>query len=584
MSEKNKEKFWLFAFRDHLANLRTFQNGLESVDVDGSGDFKLLVADGKKSLRTFSGTSQLRETRLPSIPSAITSISMPKISRRYPVVAVAVGCTILMFANEKPLYRYNLPPVEVDPEERSIWEMMIAKEISVSEGIAMLQTKLEQGCQATPRTLDLLLLDNPRECDTFVAEATATPLEPLDTITCMTSIAFGEEGPSTGPSSLVIGTERRLVYVLNVGCTEVLLKVELPSPPADFIVAGSFTSDYRIVVSCRHGHIYSIKNGALASHVIHPDGAVCGMARYDNQIVVATVANTVTYFSLKGKRHTTLYFRQAVTNLVTITDPATGSARGLVIGFSDGELRVYVGKTLCHTSNTFAPTTALAFGRYGREESALIAVLQNGSLLVQLLHRNALLEVRRGDDVMPAAEQDIPIPVPRLSSIFKTQTERESANGANIYRSFQYDLCHLRLVTARKYMEIHNLGGVSGLPSGNGGTLSLPNRKIRLSSTVQGLGPVFKIRVDIESQSPAPEARLLLLFSFDPLIYHMSESMCTIPYLIKNQRRTCRSVIRVLDGEAGGEPVKVFILRAESQEPVTSLVIELPEKEFVECM
>eukprot|EP00796_Vickermania_ingenoplastis_P006124 gene6124-4405_t len=586
MQDKQKDKFWLFAFQDYLANLRTFSNGIESVDVDGSGDYKLLVADGKKALRTFSGTAQLREVKLPSVPSALTRIIMPNVSCKVPVVAVAVGAAVLMFSNDKPLYRYYIPPVPVDPEEEGIWDLLLAGVIPIPDGVEMLQERLEQGAEATSRTLDLLLLDNAREREAFVAQASATPLQQQDTITCMEAIAHTLEGPEKGPSSLVIGTERRLLYVLNPTCTEILLKVELPSAPAFFIVAGCFTSEYRIVVSCRHGQIYSIKNGVLATHVIQPDGAVCAMVRYDNQIVVATTANTVTHFSLKGKRHLTLYFRQPVANLVTISDPVTGAARGLVVSLSDGELRVYVGKTLSHVSSTCAPTTALAFGRYGREESALIAVLQNGSLMVQLLHRNALLDVKRSEEVVPATEQDIPIPVPRWSSIFKTQTAREALHGAGMYRSFQYDLCHLRLQTARKYVEVFG-GGSSHIAAADVARAIVgrpASGKARLHSTIQGLGPVFKIRLELEALDPQPLRNLLILITYDPLIYHMQTSLCVVPFIAPGHGHKCSFVIRVVEGEDGGEPVSVWLLREDSQDPLASLQIELPEREFMDSL
>lgn len=594
-SGNNEKNFWLLAMCNHTANAQTFSDGIALADVDGSGDYRLIIADEKKSMRVFSGMNDVLEVKLPCVPSGIATCVMPSFNARIPVVAIGVGSRVLMFGNNKPLYRYEIQPLPVDQEEKVIWKDLESGKTMVNEGVDKLLRRVEQGVKVTSRTLDFLFLHDTKEKEAFVTRNAEKPLTQLDTITCMSSIACSAKDSA---SCLVIGTEHRFLYMLDSSGCEVM-KVEIPNTPAFLLTAGYTMEKYRIIAAARHGPIYSVKNGYLASHVIQPDGAVCGITRYDSQIVVATANNTVTYFSLKGKRHFTLYFSQPIRNIVTIKDSITEEARGVLVGLENGELQVYCGQILCHTSQLFSPAVSLRFGRYGREKSALVAVLKNGTVIVKFLHRNAqqLLQQRQ-QEVRVAVDKDAPIPVPHLSSIFRMQTEREKMHGTDMYRNFQYNLCRLRLLTDKKYIEMFCPGAwktellgnanlsISNLDANPIGkdSIQLPllqQSPLRMSSTVQGMGPVFKIRINLECLSAIPLEELLLVCRYNTQVYHVPVPMVAIPCLLEGKEYTANVIVRLQDGESGGEPVTFSVLQGlYSQFPFQSLTLELPEKDF----
>ena len=59
--------------------------------------------------------------------------------------------------------------------------------------------------------------------------------------------------------SLVIGTENRRVLVLDPPGNTILANVKLPGVPVNLGITGLHDVDYRIVVACRDGKIYTIK-------------------------------------------------------------------------------------------------------------------------------------------------------------------------------------------------------------------------------------------------------------------------------------------------------------------------------------
>ena len=77
-------------------------------------------------------------------------------------------------------------------------------------------------------------------------------------ITCMETLNKNVDG-ERAVSSLVIGTESRQVLVLDPPGNSILAKVTLPGVPVNLGVTGLHDVDYRIVVACRDGNIYTIK-------------------------------------------------------------------------------------------------------------------------------------------------------------------------------------------------------------------------------------------------------------------------------------------------------------------------------------
>jgi Bardet-Biedl syndrome 1 protein len=58
---------------------------------------------------------------------------------------------------------------------------------------------------------------------------------------------------------LVLGTESKKVLILSPSAAKIIIQVELPSVPVFICATGLYDVDYRIVVACRNGNIYTIK-------------------------------------------------------------------------------------------------------------------------------------------------------------------------------------------------------------------------------------------------------------------------------------------------------------------------------------
>ncbi|ESL09887.1 hypothetical protein TRSC58_02388 [Trypanosoma rangeli SC58] len=570
---RKMEKFWLYAFRDHLAGIQAFTNCICVADIHGDGDYKLIVADGKRRLKIFGGTCLVKELRLFSVPSALTTFYMDSsdvLSR--PVVAVACGPHIFMYRNMVPLYRFTIPPVKLDDVDVAVWEGLRGNGMSVAEAAEMLRDRQAAGVELSTRSTDFLVSENAQERERFVESVKDTPLSQQSVVTCMSSLLLQRtEVGSRG--CLVVGSEDRYLYILKSSATEVHLRIKLPSVPDSIVTAGALRVEYRIILACRDGCVYSIKNGKLSNSIILPDGQIVQIARYDNLVAVATTQNTLSYFTLKGRRQSCVFLPLPVTNIATIPETVSGKAQGIIVALNNGAIRVYVGNTLLHESQAYGTVNAMHFGRYGREDSALILILRNGSLAVELLHRHASFECEKVQEVGPPAEQDVPIPVPPLTSLFVAQADRERRYSLDMHRSFQRDFCQLRLNTAKLYLSM-----LSGADELGAAAVDLHQREdsVRVIATVQGLGPVYKLRITLQNASTRPMHNLTILLSHHSASYKLSKHIVEVPFLTPSSLSSYEVLLERVDDEIVDKGVSVYVTSSLSSAPLAATVVDLP--------
>jgi Bardet-Biedl syndrome 1 protein len=95
---------------------------------------------------------------------------------------------------------------------------------------------------------------------------------------------------------LALGTESRKLIILDPTASTVMKQVTLPSVPVFLATHGAYDLDYRVIVACRNGSIYTLKGGEVSGVVIELDSQPCGLLRMDKSIVVGTMNNALHYY------------------------------------------------------------------------------------------------------------------------------------------------------------------------------------------------------------------------------------------------------------------------------------------------
>jgi len=83
-----------------------------------------------------------------------------------------------------------------------------------------------------------------------------------------------------------------------------------------------------------------------------------------------------------------------------------------------------------------------------------------------------------------------------------------------MHRQFQKDLSKIRLKTAETYCEMLQVG-YAPMNYSQGG------QNIRLIASYEGIGPVFKIRLELQNLNKMPILNTNIVLNMDPKIYKL---------------------------------------------------------------
>jgi Bardet-Biedl syndrome 1 protein len=145
-----------------------------------------------------------------------------------------------------------------------------------------------------------------------------------------------------------------------------------------------------------------------------------------------------------------------------------------------------------------------------------------------------------------------------------------------MHQAFQRDLLKLRLNTARAYVKILKDGQSPVNESRQGVT-------VRLQASVQGLGPLFKIRVHVVNTGTEPVYDVpIAIVPSKPEMYELEEYIMQCPALLPGLPYIDAVKCRQVDPTSGASEIRVIVCTKTSPVPLITGLIKMPLSEFMD--
>ncbi|XP_045616559.1 BBSome complex member BBS1 isoform X1 [Procambarus clarkii] len=567
---------WLTAHHDPLAALYTFSACVALADLHGDGESKLIIADlgtgaYNMKLKVYKGTSLMSENTLIDLPTGVITFHMDTTEPRVPAVAVASGSYIYIYKNLRPYFKFTLPTLEVNSTEYDAWGQARDEQLDVSMLYEILDSlRQEVGeCGLTTRSQRFLMCPDHSSQAAFLNQHKGFNLKRQTVVTCFATMKKSH-AEDDAISCLVLGTESANIFILDPEAFTILNSMSLHSVPVFLSVSGLYDVEYRIIVACRNGQIYTLKRGTkIGRPTAELTSQPVGLLKRDKSIIVATMDQNLHSFNNKGKRLWSLRLPAAITCVETLEIRTLGLTL-TALGMADNRVMIYRDKHLVDTIHTEDRISAMKFGRFGREDNTLVLVMKGGALLVKILKRTARFEIE--DTLGSAHALAVKLNIPKKTKLFVDQTMRERENCVLMHRVFQHDLYRLRLNTARAYVQALET-------SSNPVSLS-QTEPLKLSAQVLGLGPTFKLRVELQNtSSTSPSLQLAVIFHCDDRIYNVNKSYIQIPILIPGVIHVVETLITCISELGISDTVRVFVVKGKASRPLLTAVINMPVAE-----
>lgn len=566
------------AHYDPVAALYTFSSCMALEDLSRDGEHKLLVGDlgsGQfdTKLKVYRGTELMYETPLLDLPTGVCTFYMDTTDPRTPAVAVASGAFVYIYKNLRPYFKFTLPLLELNPAEADLWSQVKEDKIDPRILRELLEGLAHEGSEIplTVRSLKFMRLEAD-ELQIFVSMFKHAPLKRQSVITCLADLKKSHD-ESDAVSCLVVATENSDVYVLDPEAFTVLAKMSVPAVPVFLSVTGLYDVDYQITVACRDACLYTITSGSVSpKHKIPLGSQPCGLQRIDKNIVVGCMDNSLSCYSVRGKRLWSHQLPDSVTAL-EVLDYKPRSIRGIIVALRNKEVRLYREHFLVNTLQLDDVVVGVKFGSFGREEGALLMVTQGGALIIKILRRAVTFEVRDPNPGPPKAQPGR-LSVPKKTKVFIDQTVRERESAVAMHNHFQRDLYMLRLETSRAFAKT--------ITSALTPLTTSENSCLRIAAEVQGLGPLFRLTVSVQNTSPSqPAMEHSLTFKCDDGLYRLSSSLIRLPLLVPGLTYSFATTVECLDELGRSEPIQVFVCKHGNPIPLLTAVINMPVSESV---
>ncbi|CAJ0950393.1 unnamed protein product [Ranitomeya imitator] len=293
------------------------------------------------------------------------------------------------------------------------------------------------------------------------------------------------------------------------------------------------------------------------------------MVRVQKNIIIGTSQETLLGYSQKGKRLWKVTLPASIMTMALL-EQKSRSIQAVLVGLKNLEVHLYRDKNLLSIVSTPDIVTSLCFGRYGREDDTLIMTTRGGGLLIKILKRTAHFE-DKDTTPGPPTGQSIKLNVPKKTKLYVDQTLRERENAVAMHRVFQMDLYRLRLSAARAY--------VKALDASLTPVSSTMQEPLTLNAAVQGIGPRFKIILNLQNTSVnRPSMQLLISFVYDEQLYQLRLAFFKVPLLVPGLNYPIETFVDCCTNKGISDVIKVFVLKEGRSAPLLTAHINMPQK------
>ena len=188
---------------------------------------------------------------------------------------------------------------------------------------------------------------------------------------------------------LLLGTENCELLVLNKSCMEVDARYELPAVPVFIESRGCYDVESKILVGCRNGFTYLIKNRELQELKFHIPSKPLGLVYLEKSIVVGGMDRMIYSYFHKGSLNFSKEMPDDIICMAKVEVKRREGKQALAVSLRNGEVHIFVDKNLLHVIKMAEPITGIKFGVYGREEGFLIMNSASGGIYARVLARQA---------------------------------------------------------------------------------------------------------------------------------------------------------------------------------------------------
>ena len=592
--KKEPPEFLLDEFSNNVAGLKAFNQCISLGDVLNDKKNRLICIDVNNNLKVFNGEVIEDENSLNNflpVSGIATYFSYDKEnSQKYPYLAVASGYYLYIYKYLKGIKKIPIPEQNTNSVEQYIYDLMAMEEIKANQCLDKLELLSERWNKKKDNfkdiiregdkvvleykneplsnmTQELLNLEDDKAKFKFLEENCNKIIKTYNYITALSSI-YENDTEKDSSSYLLVGSENNHIFIINPSENKIISKGRLPGTPFLILSTGIYYGDHKIIIADRYCTIYILQKTKIEKKIVlsHP---LVSMLYTDNRIYIGTISKQ--YMSLKESG--SLDFCIVQPNIITCMELAKRENGEILtlIATKDSELRIYDKKKLCHVLQIGDNIFGMKFGKLGVKEDCLILCTYGGALLVKSFNP----EVKAEDLKIKKKEENDKnkkIEVPKKPPMYRDLVQREKDSKNEIQKKFITDLMKIKYRSMDTYVKI--------LKKGNAPQNFNEDKNLKISASLEGLGPNFKLNINFINSGKKPIYGAFLMLEFNRKIFAFKQESIQLGILMPNIPMSYSMRFRNINENGASGNIKLVIVDKNEVVPLIQTNIKVPVSEL----
>jgi Bardet-Biedl syndrome 1 protein len=245
--------------------------------------------------------------------------------------------------------------------------------------------------------------------------------------------------------------------------------------------------------------------------------------------------------------------------------------KGVLIALKNLELRLYNEKNLVSIYKLQENIFGMKFGRFGKNEETLVMISESGSLVMKSLTKNINLDTT-SHSIQKKSGDEVNLNVPKKTKLYLDLIEREKEVASNMNAVFQNDLIRLRHKTLDTYVKMLKIGNAPQ----NYSTTS----KVKLTASLQGLGPNFKLNLIIDNSGEETIFSTDLILEFDRGLFFFEKENIQLGILMPNVPVKYSLKFKNISENGSSGNIKIIVVNKIRPTPLITSTVKVPISEL----
>ena len=597
MSEK---KVLLDEFSNNVAGLKAFNQCISLGNVLNDQKNRLICIDVNNHLKVFNGEIIEDENPLKNmlpVSGIVTYFSIEKDSSiKYPYLAVASGIHIYIYKFLKGIKKIPVPDEIPNSIEQYIYDLFAMGEIDAKQCLEKLEKFVEKyykkkeneeyeelvgkvedekilehkNAALSNMTQELFNIEDEDSKIKFLENNCGFQIKIYNYITILSSIPKSDDLDIEADSYLIVGTENCSLFIIDPSENKIIGKGKLPGVPFLMNTRGGYNNNnHKIFIADRGTNIYILKKTDITKTIVVAQ-PIMNLLSSDKSIYIGTIGKNYIGMKFSGSQDFSIEQPNVITSMEIAEREINETL--VLIATKDAELRIYNDKYLCHVIKIGDNIFGMKFGTFGTKKESIIMCTYGGALLVKYFNPDVKVKVLKIDEGNKDANENLKIDVPKKPGIYRDLVQREKESKSEIQKKFITDLIKIKYKAMDTYVKI--------LKKGNAPQNFSNSSNLKISASLEGLGPNFKLNIIFNNSGKKPIYGAILTLDFNRKIYSFKKENIQLSVIMPNIPVNYSLPFRNISENGSSGNIKLLVIGKNEIIPLIQTNIKVPISEL----